>query len=177
MLTGARGGDGPRAVLRPVTPGDRPALLTLFAAANHAARGRYAPTVYDGRLDIAAWCDRKTLDRAWALDDGDGVIGHVGVRGDPAPARDWGLPSGPAWVEVARLAVHPRAQRRGHARRLMAHVHRVLAGRWCWLTCHQDSPGHRLYRSLGWQATDLPIRWPDDPTRGVLLTRTPPDRR
>ena len=107
------------------------------------------------------------------LEDEHRLVRHVGVRRDPAPALGWGLPSGPAWVEVARLAVHPGAQRRGYARCLMAHVHRELAGRWCWLTCHQDSPGRRLYTSLGWESTDLPIRWADDPTPGVLLIRIP----
>ncbi|MGK5113787.1 GNAT family N-acetyltransferase [Geodermatophilus sp. CPCC 205506] len=173
---GPAGGDPPGPVLRPATPADRPALLVLFAAANDACCGRYAPSVYAGRLDIAEWFDRKRLDRSWVLADADGLVGHVGMRRDPEPARRWGLPTGPAWVEVARLAVHPGAQRHGHARRLMAHVHRELAGAWCWLTCHRDSPGHGLYRSLGWQPVDLPIRWPDDPTPGVLLTRTPAAR-
>ncbi|MDP9428718.1 MAG: GNAT family N-acetyltransferase [Actinomycetota bacterium] len=69
--------------------------------------------------------------------------------------------------------MHPRAQRHGYARFLMAHVERGLAGRPAWLTCHRGSPGQRLYESLGWFTTDLPIRWPDDRTPGVLLTRTP----
>src|SRR3954471_4663980 len=159
-------------VLRPATPGDRPAPLALFGAANDACGGRYAPSVHDGRVGIADWFDRKILDRAWVLEDATGLIGHVGVRSDPAPAREWGLPSGPAWVEVARLAVHPGAQGRGHARRLMAHVHREVAGEWCWLTCHRNSPGHRLYGSLGWAPVDLRIGWADDPTPGVLLPRT-----
>jgi GNAT superfamily N-acetyltransferase len=119
------------------------------------------------------WFDRKHLDRAWGLEDADGLIGHVGVRADPAPALRWGLPAGPAWVEVARLSVHPRAQRRGYARFLMPHVDRELARRPAWLTCHRESPGQRLYESLGWFTTDLPIHWPGDPTPGVLLTRTP----
>jgi len=175
VLTGDRGGPG--VVLRPVTPADRSGVLALFAAANDASGGRYAPTVHDGVLGIADWFDRKTLDRAWLLDGGDGVVGHVGVRHDTRPAHEWGLPRGPHWVEVARLAVHPRAQRRGLAHRLMAHVDRELAGWDCWLTCHRDSPGHRLYESLGWAETRLRIRWDDDPTPGVLLTRTPPGRR
>jgi GNAT superfamily N-acetyltransferase len=159
--------------LRAADPADRPALLALFAAANEASGGRYAPTVHSGELDIGAWFDRKRLDRAWVLADADGLVGYVGVRADPAPAEGWGLPAGRPWLEVARLCVHPHAQRRGCARALMARVEPVLAARAGWLTCHRDSPGQRLYESLGWSTTDLPISWPDDPTPGVLLTRTP----
>jgi GNAT superfamily N-acetyltransferase len=163
-------------VVRPVTTDDRAPLLALFAAANWDSDGRYAPGVTRGTESIAAWFDRKTLDQSWVLAGPRGLVGHVGVRRDPEPARKWGLPVGPstpAWVEVARLAVHPNWQRRGQARRLMAHVHHELAGQWCWLTCHRGSPGHRLHLQLGWRPTDLPIRWEGDPTPGVLLTRTP----
>jgi hypothetical protein len=57
----------------------------LFAAANGASGGRYAPTAHTGELDIGAWFDRKLLDRAWVMADDDGLVGHVGVRADPAP--------------------------------------------------------------------------------------------
>ena len=160
-------------VLRPVTGDDRANLLPFFAAANWSSGGRYAPSVARGTESIATWFDRKILHRARVLVSPRGLIRHVGIRHDLAPAPAWGLPAGPKWVEVARLAVHPNWQCRGQARRLMKHVHRELGEQWSWLTCHENSPGHRLYLKLGWRPENLSIRWPGDPTPGVLLTRTP----
>jgi GNAT superfamily N-acetyltransferase len=142
----------------------------LFAAANAASGGTYAPVVTAGEASVASWFDRKHLDAAWvACDPGGRVIGHVGVMVKSKLPFGWGtLPSGRD-REVARLAVLPAWTRLGIGSQLMAHaVAEVGQGR-CWLTTHASGQGRALYERLGWYDAGLSIWWPDDPRAGVLL--------
>ena len=143
--------------MRAATPGDRPALRGLLAAA-------FAPE------DVAAFLDALRAEGCvigeWMAEDGTGTVGciafsrvHVAPKGAPA--------DGAAPVPVAMLtpmAVRPGRQREGIGTALMAHALDALEARG---ERHFVVLGHPdLYRRAGFRAgnaADIESPWSGSP--------------
>jgi ribosomal protein S18 acetylase RimI-like enzyme/GrpB-like predicted nucleotidyltransferase (UPF0157 family) len=135
------------AALRTATPGDHRDIAALwtqafFESPNGGRDGPYKTA--DAEASAAGG-------ELFVIEEGIELAAVVGLlRGNCAAAAI----AGHGEVEISRLAVARKFQRRGHARRLLEHCHSLARERGVdivlWSRPEQTA-GHSLYRSLGYE--------------------------
>lgn len=171
-----------RAVLRPATRADVPALETLIArSARTLGAAVYTPAQIEGALRGAFGVDTQLVDDGtyFVAEDGGRLVACGGwsrrrtlFGGDARQGRDAGLldPRADA-ARVRAFFVDPQHARRGLGRAILARCEaEARAAGFTRLALMATLPGVRLYAAHGWVA-DAPIEHPVGD--GVTITFVP----